>query len=123
MAFLSDNVLDQGVQYIDDNTETLHICSSEPANYAAVAGVSLGTKATPTVGVPEDGEANGRRVIVSAFSDGSVSGTGTASHFVLVKDSATSELLVAQALSSSQAVTSGNTFSLTQFDITIPDPA
>ena len=123
MAFLSDNVLDNGVQYIDANTEKLHICSASPSSYAAVSGVTLGNKATPTVGVPENGASSGRRVVVSAITDGSVTGTGTATHYALVKDSATAELLAWQALSSSQAVTSGNTFTLDAISITIPDPA
>ena len=123
MAFLSDNALDSGVGYIDTNTETLHICSAAPTNYANVATVTLGNKATPTVGVPENGASSGRRVVVSAITDGSVTGTGTATHWALVKDSATAELLAWQTLSSSQGVTSGNTFTLDAISITIPDPA
>jgi hypothetical protein len=123
MAFLSDNVLDFGVDYVDDFTETLHICSAAPSSYGNVAAVTLGNKATPTVGVPENGASSGRRVIVSAITDGSVTGTGTATHWALVKDAATSELLAWQTLSSSQAVTSGNTFTLDAISITIPDPA
>ena len=123
MAFLSDNVLDLGVDYIDDFTETLHICSAAPSSYANVATVSLGSKATPTVGVPENGASSGRRVIISAITDGTVSATGTATHWAIVKDSATSELLAWQTLSASQVVTSGNTFTLDAISITIPDPA
>lgn len=123
MAFLSDNVLDFGVNYIDANGETLHICSAAPSSYANVASVTLGNKASPTIGVPENGATNGRRVIISAITDGSVTGTNTATHWALVKDSATSELLAWQTLSASQAVTSGNTFTLDAISITIPDPA
>lgn len=123
MAFLSDNVLDSGVAYVDTNGETLHICSGAPSSYANVAAVTLGNKATPTIGVPEDGASSGRRVIISAITDGTVTGTGTASHWALVKDSATSELLAWQTLSSNQAVTSGNSFTLDAISITIPDPA
>lgn len=121
-AFLSDNVLDQGVNYIDANIDKLHICSSQPANFAAVAGVTLGNKASPACGVPENGASSGRRVIVAAITDGSVTGTGTATHYALV-DEAGTELLAAHTLSASQAVTSGNTFTLDAISITIPDPA
>lgn len=123
MAFLSDNVLDNGVTYLDTNGEKLHICSAAPSSYANVAAVTLGNKATPTISAAQDGATNGRRVIISAITDGSVTGTNTATHWALVKDSATAELLAWQTLSSSQAVTSGNTFTLDAISITIPDPA
>jgi hypothetical protein len=122
-AYVSDNVLDQGVKYVDDNCDALYICSAQPTTYAeATSTYALGTKASPTIGAPENGASTGRRVIVSAITDGTVSGTDDATHFALVK-TGTSELLVAQALNAPQAVTSGNTFTLTSFSITIPDPA
>lgn len=123
MAFLNDRVLDFGVNELDVNVDELHICSQQPATYTeAITTYTLGNKTTPTVGVPEDGASNGRRVRVSAFSDGSVTGTGTATHYALV-DTVNSRLLATQTLSSSQAVTTGNPFSLTEISITIPDPA
>lgn len=123
MTFLNDRVLDFGVNEIDTNGNALHICSQEPTTYAeATATYTLGNKATPTISAPADGDTNGRKVTVSAFSDGSVSGTATATHFAIV-DTVNSRLLATQALASSQAVTSGNTFSLTAIDITIPDAA
>lgn len=123
-AFLSDNVLDFGVDYIDDNCGALHICSQQPTTYAeATSTYSLGSKTSPTVGAAENGASSGRRVRVSAITDGSVTGTGTATHYALVKTTATTELLAAQALSASQAVTNGNTFTLDEISVTIPDPA
>lgn len=124
MAFVSDNVLDQAVGYIDTNGGALHICSAEPANYTeATSTYTLGNKTPPTIGTPVNGDTSGRKVVVSAITDGSVTGTGTASHWAVVKTSATTDLLAANSLSSSQAVTNGNTFTLTEFDITLPDPA
>lgn len=124
MAFVSDNVLDSGLSYLTSNTGTLHICSQAPLNYTEASSTyTLGNKASPTVGSPVNGDANGRKVVVSAITDGSVTGTGTASHWALVKDTATTELLAWGTLSSSQSVTSGNTFTLTAADITIPDAA
>jgi hypothetical protein len=58
---------------------------------------------------------------VSAVSAGTVTGTGTATHWALV-DTGNSRLLAAGSLSASQGVTSGNTFDLTSFDIGIPKP-
>ena len=122
MAFLADEVLDFGVNYIDVETTDLHICSAEPAVWGDIATLTLGNKAAPVVSAPLDGVTNGRRVTVSAITDGTVTATDTATHWALV-DTAATKLLAAGALGSPQAVTSGNPFTLTAFDITIPDPA
>jgi hypothetical protein len=65
---------------------------------------------------------SGRKITVDAITDGSVSGTDTATHWALTDDSE-SKLLVTGALASSQAVTDGNTFTLTAIDVEFPDPA
>lgn len=124
MAFLNDTIHDTGLQYITDNGGRIDICSQEPANYTeATSTYTLGNKTSPTVGSPTDGDSSGRKVVISAISDGSVTGTDTATHWALTKTTATTALLAAQSLSSSQAVTSGNTFTLTAIDITYPDPS
>ena len=123
MAYLNDDVLDDGLQTLTDDTENLYICSTEPTTFAEASSTyKLGTKASPTVSAPTNGDASGRKVTVSAISDGTVSATGTAGYFALTDDSE-SKLLAVQALSSTQGVTNGNTFTLTEFDITFPDPA
>lgn len=124
MAFLSDDVLDNGLQYLMDNASRVDICSQEPANYTeATSTYTLGNKTGLTVGNPTNGDANGRKVVVPAITDGAVTGTGTATHWALSKTSATAALMAAEALASSQAVTSGNVFTLGAADITIPDAA
>jgi len=119
MAKIHDDALDACLEVIDDAT-VLHICSSEPANYAAVSGASLGTKSSPGFTGPADGDASGRKITVDAITDGSVTSTDTATHWALVDGS---RLLATDALASSQSVTSGNTFTLTAFDIELPDPS
>lgn len=121
MAFINDEVRDQGLDYADTNGTRIDICSSEPATFAAVAGVSLGNKTGLNTGATQDGAVNGRRVIVPAITDGSVTGTGTATHWALTDGSAI--LVATGALSASQAVTSGNTFTLDAISITIADAA
>ena len=118
-AFLHDNVLDQGVKYIDDNVAALHILSQAVTSYADVGTYTLGNKTPPVCGAPTNGDSTGRKVVISAVTDGTVTGTGTATHFALVS---ADTLLVCQALNASQGVTSGNTFTLTEIDVTIPDP-
>ena len=119
--YLHSDVLDNGLSTLTSATsKVLHICSAQPADYAGVAAVSLGNKATPTVGSVGARSPTGRKVTISAITDGSVTTSGTASHFALVDGT---RLLCAGDLSSSQAVTSGNTFSLATVDIGIPDPS
>ena len=123
MASLNDRVYDNGLTVLDTEASHLYICSQEPTTYAQASSTyALGVKATPTVSAPGARTPNGRKVTVSAITDGTVSANGTATHYALV-DSTNSRLLATAALSSSQAVTSGNTFTLTSFDIGIPAPA
>jgi len=121
MPFLHDSVLDAALAYIDDNCTVLHVCSQLPADLTeAGTTYTLGNKTPPTIGVPENGDVNGRKVVVSAIADGTVTASGTASHWALVSGT---ELLAAEALSAPQVVTSGNVFTLAAFDVTLPDPA
>jgi hypothetical protein len=59
-------------------------------------------------------------VVVTAITDGTVSGTGTAAYWAITKTS-TSTLIATGSLTSSQAVTSGNTFTLDAINIAIRD--
>jgi len=61
-------------------------------------------------------------VTIAAITDGAVTATGTATHYAIV-DTVNSRLLATGSLSASQAVTNGNTFTLTSTTIGIPDPA
>lgn len=121
MAFLADDVLDNGLSQLPANVDEIHICSQEPTTYAeATSTYSLGVKTAPTIGAAADRTDGGREVEAAAFSDGSVSATGTATHYAWVNAAGT-VLYATKALSSSQAVTNGNTFSLTAHAIGIPD--
>jgi archaellum component FlaF (FlaF/FlaG flagellin family) len=122
MAYLNDEVFDQGLDWVDANGTRIDICSAEPTTYAeATSTYTLGNKTGLNVGATENGDSSGRKVVVPAITDGTVTGTDTATHFALTDGS--SVLIAVQALPSSQAVTSGNTFTLGAIDITIPDPA
>ena len=111
------------MSYLTSNGNKLTICSQEPATYtAANTTYALGSKTSPAIASPSDRTGGGRKVTVSAISDGTVSASGTATHYAIVNTTG-SELLATGALSGSQVVTSGNTFTLTTFDIGIPDPA
>lgn len=123
MAFVADYVLDAALSKLDTEANRLDICSQEPATYAAATTTyTLGNKTSLSIGAPADRTPNGRKVAVAQITDGSVTGTGTATHWAIT-DTGNSRLLATGALSASQAVTSGNVFTLASFDIGIPDAA
>ena len=117
---LDSTIFDNGLQALTDNSEDLHLCSQAPANYTeATSTYTLGDKQAITVSSPQAG-ATGREVAVSGITTGGdVTGTGTATHYAIV-DVSNTLLLAVGSLSASQAVTSGNTFTLAAFDIELP---
>jgi hypothetical protein len=120
MAFIADYILDLALAELDTATSTLYITSQEATTYAEAATTyALGNKSSLSIGAPADRSPNGRKVTVAAITDGTVSGTGTVTHWAITKSGTT--LMATGALSSSQAVTNGNTFSLGAFDVGIPD--
>jgi hypothetical protein len=122
-ASIGDNVFDAALNDIKNNADRLDICSQEPATYTeATSTYTLGNKTSPGFTGPAAGDTSGRKLTVDAISDGSVTGTDTATH-VALSDVSETELMVTTALSSSEAVTSGNTFTLTAWDIEIQDPS
>lgn len=123
MASIGNSVLDGGLDILDTLADRIDICSQEPTTYTeATSTYTLGNETTITIAAPTDRTGGGREVVVSAITSGTVSGTDTATHFSIVDVSET-DLLATGSLSSSQSVTSGNTFTLTSFTVGIPDPA
>ena len=124
MPALHDDVYDNGLAPIASLVEKLHILKADPGLvWANIATHGLGNKTPPVVSAPADRVASGlgRKVTVSAITDGSVTVTDTATHYALTDDSAT-KILASGALAAPQAVTAGNPFTLAQFDIGMPDP-
>jgi len=122
MAFIADVVFDQGLEVAQAGITRIDITSAEASSYANVAAVTLGNKTGITTGAPTDGASTGRRVIIPAIisaSAGSVTASGTATHWAATNGSST--LYATGALTAPQAVTSGNTFTLDAIDITIAD--
>jgi len=64
---ISDTVKDAAPNDIKGNVDIYHVCSAEPANYAEIAAVSLGSVAIDssdfTVG---DGDASGLKIAVGS---------------------------------------------------------
>jgi len=122
MPFLNDRVFDNGLTVLDTEANRLDICSSEPTTYTqANSTLTLGNKTLGAgdIGAPAAGSPNGRQVTVAALTGGNVTANGTATHYAIT-DTVNSRLLATGALSASQAVTNGNTFSTGSFTIRIP---
>ena len=124
MPSVNARVLDNGLTVLDTEATHLYICSSEPATFTAASSTAaLGNKnfgAGGVFGAPGAAAPNGEKVSSTAITDGSVTATGTATHWAIT-DNTNSRLLATGALAASQAVTSGNTFTLPSFDIRLPN--
>ena len=124
MATLNDRVFDNGLTVLDTEANKILITSQQEATTytEANATYALGNSTSLSIGAPQDRSGGGREVVVAAITDGSVTATGTATHYAIV-DTVNSRLLATSTLTASQAVTSGNTFTLSSVSIGIPDPA
>ena len=123
MASINDRVLDNGLTVLDTEANRVDITSAESTTYAeATSSQTLGNKTSISISAPADRTGGPRKLFLSAISDGTVTGTGSATHYA-ISDTTNSRLLVTGSLTASQSVTSGNTFSLETLDIGIPDPS
>lgn len=122
MPTLNDRVFDNGLSVLDTEANKITITSAEATTYTeGNATFALGDSTTLSIAAPSDRTGGGRKVTVAAISDGSVSASGTATHYAIL-DTVNSRLLATGTLTASQVVTSGNSFTLSTFDIGIPDP-
>ncbi len=123
MATLGDRVFDNGLTVLDTEANKITVTSQEASTFAeANATYALGNSTSLSINAPANRTGGGRKVTVAAITDGSITATGTATHYAII-DTANSRLLATAALTASQSVTNGNTFTLATFDIGIPDPA
>lgn len=119
-----DAVLDTALDDIALST-ILHICSGQPANYAGIAAVSLGSVVL-TAGdgngdfTIANGDTSGRKLTVAAQTTVSITASDTATHLALASTGDTTLRYVTTI--TSQAVTSGNTANIGAWDIEIADP-
>jgi hypothetical protein len=119
--YINDEVFDGGLDYADTNGTRVDITSQVATSYAqATSTYTLGNKTGLNTGATTNaGSGTGRQVAVPAITDGSVTGTGTATHWALTDGA--SLLIATGPLTASQAVTSGNTFTLDSILIIIRD--
>ena len=122
MATLNDRVFDNGLTVLDTEANKITITSQEVTTYTeGNSTYALGNSTSISISAPADRTGGGRKVTVSAITNGSVTANGTATHYAIL-DTVNSRLLATGSLTASQVVTSGNTFTLSAFDIGIPDP-
>lgn len=123
MATIADRVFDNGLTVLDTEANRIDVTTQEATTYTeATSTYTKGNSTSLSIGAPADRSGGGRKVTVAAITDGSISGTGTVTHYAIT-DTANSRLLVTGTLTASQSVTNGNTFTLASFDVGIPDPA
>lgn len=125
MASIADYILNLALGEFDTATTTLWLCNAEPTSYAQASqapgtGFALGTKTGLDIGATAAGSPNGRQVTIASFANGSVTASGTASHWAITKDGTT--LMATGSLAATQSVVSGNSFTLPAFVIRIAAP-
>lgn len=121
MAYMNDNIFDQGLDYADTNGTRIDITyTQEATTYTeATSTYTCGNKTGLNTGATADHSPDGRQVAVPAITDGSVTDTQTAGWWALTDGS--SVLVAAGPLTATQAVTNGNTFSLDSILLAIRD--
>jgi hypothetical protein len=117
--FLNPRILDDGLGRLTAEGTRLDICTSRPTSYGAMIALSLGNKTGLTLPAPSDRSPTGRRVVVPAITDGTVTGTGTATHYA-ISDPVNGRLLAAHLLDVAKPVATGGVFTLASFSVGIP---
>jgi hypothetical protein len=117
MPYLNSRLQDFGLSALQAEADVIHVCSGDPADFAAVAVLSLGS-ASASISPPTAGAGTSRKVTVAAVLNGSVTGTGEVTHWALV-DTANARLWASNSVSVGQAVVTGNEFNLAGFDIAL----
>jgi hypothetical protein len=118
--FADDLVMDAALDYVIANVERIVVTSSQPAAYANVAAASLADATIGTI-TKANGDSSGRKAVVPQHTAMAIDSSGTATHVCLVKDTATSRLILVTTCTS-QSLTSGGTVTVPTWDEEIADP-
>lgn len=116
---LSDYTLDNGMQVFPNLCDRIYVCSGLISDFNSVISSALGYKnlgAGSAFGAIADGSPQGRVVSSTAFTDGTVTGTGNAITWAAV-DFAGSQLLAWGVLQQPVGLLSGQLFGLPSFTI------
>lgn len=120
-ATIADSVFDAALNFLETNGTVVHILTQAITAWADVATYTKGNATACTYTGPADGT-SGRKTTLDAITGGSVTGSGTVTHFAITNGS--DAVYVCQALANDppQVVTAGNEFALTAAIIQIDDP-
>lgn len=124
---LHDDVLDALLIEIADNGDRLFVCSAEPGTYTEASSTYMLASHNLTTGdglgdfVIADDPSSGRRLTLAQQATIAITNTGTATH-VAVCDAGNTKVLHVTTLSSSQALSSGNTVTVDPVYVTAQDP-
>jgi len=121
MAFMNDEVFDQGLDWAIANGTRLDIVTTDPGGtFATVTANSVGNETVTLSATADAATGTGRRTTVPAVTAGTVTATDTATHWAITNG--TDTVVASGALSASQAVTLGNPWTLSAFDLILRDP-
>lgn len=95
------------------------VCSGEPANYAAISGLTLAGQAISGTITAAAGDTSGRKNTYPAQTSVSITSSGTATHVVTHNNTDTMYLVTT---CTSQALTSGGTVDISAWDHELNDP-
>jgi hypothetical protein len=96
-----------------------HVCSSEPANWAAIAAAELATAVISGSYSQSDGTPDGRLNTLPGQADLDITADGTATNYAI--SNGTDTLYAVATISNPQALTTGGTVSVASLLHTIRD--
>lgn len=115
-----NNTIDAELDYIAAS-DTLYVCSGEPANFAGIAAVTLASVAVASGDFTKaDAAGGGRQLTIAAKNGLTASASGTATHIVLAKASDSTYRYATTC--TAQGITSGNSVNVPSWVITVGDP-
>jgi hypothetical protein len=114
--FIAASILDAALALVRDQSTHLHICTTAPTNYAALAALSLAATPVATGDFAISfGAGNARILTLNARTNVTATISGTATHIVLV-NIATQTVLLTSACAP-QAISPATPFSLSAFSV------
>lgn len=127
--FQRDQMLDAALSTIRENVKQVTVCSGQPATYDQAAQVKSGASgfylaktntSANSFAALADGDSSGRKLTVNQHTGLTVSATGGGNHVALLSSAAASTLWYVTT-ATSQTLTTGNTLTISAWDIEIAD--
>ena len=97
----------------------MHVCTTEPANYAGIAALSLGSVVLAGGDFTKADDVSGRKVTIGAKSL-TATGTGTPGHIVLATTSGT--ILRCATTCTGPGITTSSTVNIPAWKVNLQDP-